>query len=325
MTNTSKILRIGVITAAVVGAVSIPATAFAANGTGLGMGTTSGWPMGIHQAGNAEDSAHPSHDRGRGGMQGQRAEEHLAKLAASLNVSVETLKAAILATRTELKDQKPATPNDRKGFEEKYLTTLAAKLNVSVDVLKQAMEANRPERPQARPEGRPERRGPQQHQQALATALGVTPEALKAAMVQAREATKPTTKPVDAAARHAHRDAYIAALAARLNVSVDAVKAALEQGKPAKPGKATKPVAADHRAMLQQGLAQMVANGRITQAQADQILADLDAGKPVGEVLKQFMPQRGGGDHRDGGDDRESGRGKGAGSQGQHGSRGERA
>ena len=34
----------------------------------------------------------------------------------------------------------------------------------------------------------------------------------------------------------------------------------------------------------------------MTQAQADQILADFDAGKPVMDALKQFLPQ--GGDHR---------------------------
>lgn len=326
MSGQSKALRIGVITAAVVGTVAIPATAFAASGTGMGMpsiveSAAEHAQMRYTQMSGGGQFAHPSHDRGRGGMQGPQADAHLAKLAASLNVSVDMLKAAIEATRTELKDQKPATPNDRKAFEGKYLATLAAKLNVSVDTLKQAMEANRPQRPQ----GRPDRGGPRQHQQALATALGVTPEALKAAMEQAREATKPATKPADAAGRQAHHDAYIAALAAKLNVSVDKLKAALEQGKPARSGNATKPAAADHRAVLEQGLAQMVASGRITQAQTDQILADLDAGKPVGKVLKQFMPQRGDGDHRDGGDNRGPGRGQGTGSQGQHGPRGERA
>ncbi|MEI6137503.1 MAG: hypothetical protein WCQ48_08880, partial [Chloroflexota bacterium] len=204
-------------------------------------------------------------------------------------------------TRTELAAQKPTTPADRKAFEALYATTLAAKLNVTVDALKAAEQANRPKLPEGGPKGphgpgRPggPERGMEQHLNALATALGVTPDALKTAMKAARDETKPTTKPADEAARKAHEQAFVASLAAKLNLPVAQVQAAIEKAKPAPPAK---PTAAEQKAMLAPRLAEMVKSGKLTQAQADQILADIDAGKPVFEVLKQFMPQLGGPQH----------------------------
>ena len=89
----------------------------------------------------------------------------------------------------------------------------------------------------------------------------------------------------DEAARTAHQQAVMAAFAAKLNVSVAQVQAAIEAAKPAKP------TTAEQRTTLSTRLGQMVTNGKLTQAQADKILADFDAGKPVMEILKQFMPQ----------------------------------
>lgn len=299
MRGPSKALRLGVITAAVLGAVAIPATAFAASPTETLRALAGTTAAGMHaRLTGAENSPHPSHDRGQGGPHGQPAEEHLAQLVASLNISVDTLKAAIEATRVELKDQKPGAPADRNAFEDKYLTTLAGKLNVSVDALKTAMEQNRPQRPE-RKDGddrrdRNERRSG--HFEAFAMALGVTPDALKTAMEAAGAETRPATKPADEAARQAQQQAYIAALAAKLNLTVEKVTAALEQTKPTPPPQReqrAKPTAAEQKAMLQPRLAAMVQSGKLTQAQADQILADIDAGKPVFEVLKQYMPQLG--------------------------------
>ena len=301
MADQNKALRIGAITAAVVGAIAIPATAFAASGYGNGIVERAGAVTGIagmQTHGRTADFAGPGH---RGGPGGAQSDEQLAKLAASLNVSVDALKTALEETRAELQAQKPATPADRKAMAEQHLTILAGKLNVTVDALKAAMEANRPARPEGAGPGQhgpkgDRRGGPEggQRLESLATALGVTPEALKAAMQAAREETKPTTRPADREAAQAQHDAYIAALAAKLNVSVDQLNAAMEANHPAKPAK---PTAAEQRSMLEPRLAAMVTSGKITQDQANQILADLDAGKPVFEVLRQFMPQLGGGEH----------------------------
>ena len=274
MAGQSKALRIGIIAAAVVGTVAIPATAFAASATDFGTHSMASTSAAIHaQQDNDEDYAGPADGRG-----GPQAEAHL--------------------------------------------TTLAAKLNISVDVLKKAMEANRPQHAK-RADG-VQRHDGSTHLQTLATALGVTPEALKAATQAAREATKPTTKPTtrpDEATRQAHEQAYIAALAAKLNLSVDKVKAAIEQTKPTPPAK---PTTAQQKAMIAPRLAEMVKSGKLTQVQADKILADIDAGKPVFEVLKQFMPQLGGGDHRPGQKGPQTGpsQQQRPGQQGQHGPRG---
>ncbi|MDA0302163.1 MAG: hypothetical protein O2822_06515, partial [Chloroflexi bacterium] len=61
-----------------------------------------------------------------------------------------------------------------------------------------------------------------------------------------------------------------------------------------KPAKPARPTAEQQRTMLEPRVTQMVASGKVTQAQADQILADLDAGKPAFEALKQVMPGLGG-------------------------------
>ena len=64
--------------------------------------------------------------------------EGMERLAKALNVSVDTLKQAVEATRTELKDTKPTTAAERQAFRDQYEATLAAKLHISVDALKQA-------------------------------------------------------------------------------------------------------------------------------------------------------------------------------------------
>ena len=308
----NKALRIGAITAAVLGTVAIPATAFAATSSGHSILATA---AGIHaqqQSGDSKDFAGPA-DRG------PRGAEHLAALATALNTTPEALKAAIKAAHEETKPAtRPTTEAERQAQRLKYETALAAKLNVTVDALKAALEANKPAHG---PGGKGERRGPGLAK--LATALNTTPEGLEAAMKAAREETKPATKPTTDAEREAQRAKFEAALAAKLNVTVDQLKAALEANKPARPAK---PTTAEMKAMIQPRLTQMVSKGTITQAQADQILADIDAGKPVFEVLKQFMPKLGGDHKGPGGPGGEHGRGPGgAGAPGQRGQQGPRA
>ena len=70
-----------------------------------------------------------------------RGEPRLDALAKALNVSVDTLKQAVEATRTELKDTKPTTAAERQAFRDQYEATLAAKLHISVDALKQAEQS----------------------------------------------------------------------------------------------------------------------------------------------------------------------------------------
>ncbi len=83
----SKALRIGVITAAVVGTVAIPATALAANSSGVGMHTFTGASANVEgRARGSEHFAGPAH--GRGGAPG---EAHLTALAASLSVTADAL------------------------------------------------------------------------------------------------------------------------------------------------------------------------------------------------------------------------------------------
>ncbi|MEI7924634.1 MAG: hypothetical protein WCI61_00370 [Chloroflexota bacterium] len=324
----NKALRIGAITAAVLGTVAIPATAFAATSSGHSALAT---VAGIHaqqQGGDSENFDGPA-DRGpRGGG------AHFEALAKALNTTPDALKAAIKAAHEETKPAtKPTTDAEREAQRAKYEAALAAKLNVTVDALKAALEANKPAHGPGGPGGKGERRGPGAEGPGiakLATALNTTPDKLEAAMKAAHEETKPATKPTTDAEREAQRAKFEAALAAKLNVTVDQLKAALEANKPAKP------TAAEMKAMIQPRLTQMVSKGTITQAQADQILADIDAGKPVFEVLKQFMPQLGGdhkgpggpgGDHKGpGGPGGEHGRGPGgAGAPGQRGQQGPRA
>lgn len=294
MTGTGKALRVGVITAAVVGTVGIPATVFASSATGLHIGSFVGSSM-VRQVVDGDSAEHPAHQRGF--RADAEAGVHLEGLAASLGVSVDVLQAAIVETRTELAAQRPERPEDREAFHDLYLATLAAKLNVTVDALQAAQEENRPERP-TRPERSERPRGPAlgigAHLEAVATALGVTPEALQAAVQAARESTKPDARPEDEAAREALRATFVATLAANLGLSVEQVQAALDAAQPA--GQPERPTTEEQRAMLEPRLALMVESGKLTQAQADQILADLEAGKPVFEVLRQFLPRLGG-DH----------------------------
>ncbi|MGE3858166.1 MAG: hypothetical protein AB7G21_14525, partial [Dehalococcoidia bacterium] len=113
------------------------------------------------------------------------------------------------------------------------------------------------------------------------------------------------------AALHA---AYEAALAAKLGVSVESLQAAIEANKPERPAQ---PSAEEQRARVAAHLERMVASGTVTQEQADQILADIDAGKPVFEVLRQLMPQLGEGRGERGPGDRGPGKGRGPSAQGQ--------
>ena len=152
MTVQNKVLRIGVIAAAVVGTVAIPATAFAAtSGTGLPSfaATTAAIQAPANHVVDIDGQAGPGQ---RGG--GAKAEAGLTKLVASLNDSVDAFKEAMKAAREETKPAtKPATKPDeatRQAHQDAFLASFAGKLGISVDALKAAMEASKTPPPRSR-------------------------------------------------------------------------------------------------------------------------------------------------------------------------------
>lgn len=117
----------------------------------------------------------------------------------------------------------------------------------------------------------------------LATALGITPEALAAAVKAARAAVPALTdeQKADPAAREAHAAAIEAAMAEELGITVDALNAAQATVKAeveAKKGErraAAEDKAEAHFAKL---LDRLVGAGIITQAHADEALAQFKQG-----------------------------------------------
>ncbi len=104
----------------------------------------------------------------------------------------------------------------------------------------------------------------------IASVLGVTSDQLRAAMQQVGQAQKPATRPAappTAEERAARQSAFEAALAAELStstgvsVSADAVRNAFQAAQTA--------AQAQHLAQLKTRLDQAVADGRLTQTQAD--------------------------------------------------------
>jgi hypothetical protein len=123
-------------------------------------------------------------------------------------------------------------------------------------------------------EWRQERRAARQ--EAMAAQLGITVEEYRAAVVAAHEAVVAELGPIDPdnppddAALSARRDARQAALAEALGISVDELRAAA-------------------RVVLEDRLDELVANGRITQEQADEALAAFDDGV-LYEYLQEHRP-----------------------------------
>lgn len=183
--------------------------------------------LGIAQSATAakdatSNSARPGAKRGGGPM----SSAQLAAIAKTLGVTSAQLKSALDASR-------PAKPTGGKPGPDAMATALAAALNVDVAKVKEILDANRPAKPAAgaRPAqgARPAKPDQSKLIAALATGLSIDEATVKAALDKIEAAHK---------ADHSVREtAMYAAVAKELGLSTDAVKAAFEANRPAKPAK----------------------------------------------------------------------------------------
>jgi hypothetical protein len=189
--------------ASLVGATSIGAAEAASSGSGTQTGKQGG------------------HGPKRGGP---LSSAQLSKIAASLGVTTDALKAALDANR-------PARPSGDgpKGGPQQFASDLASALGVDTSAVKTILDANRPARPASRPAPGTKPAKPDTTALVAALSSGLN---LDEATVQAAFDKLEASHRADETARHA---AMYAALAKSLNVSSDAVKAAFEAALPAPP------------------------------------------------------------------------------------------
>ena len=234
-------------------------------------------------------------------------------LATALGVTPEALKAAMEAARTatpKLTAEQAKDKTARDANHAAYQAALAKNLGITVEKLQTAQTSIAPAPDDRKGHGGPGH-GPGgirgAGNEALAKALGIDVATLTAAEKAVREALPkpaftPGTRP-DQAALDALRAQHTAALAAKLGISVDALNAAQ--------AKVKAEFEAAHQArateMLANVLAKAVTDGKITQAKADEIKAQVaqggDAAKAARETLRTLLggadrPQRGPGGGR---------------------------
>jgi Clp amino terminal domain, pathogenicity island component len=164
----------------------------------------------------------PAHSGPRPG--GPMPAAQLNAIAKTLGVTSAQLKAALEATRPE----KPAR-GDRPDHGAGLASELATALGVDVAQVKTILDANRPAKPTAgaRKQGKPGKPDDSKLVAALASGLNID-----RATVQAAFDKLATTRRAEHDARET---AMYAAIAAKLGVSADAVKAALEANRPTRP------------------------------------------------------------------------------------------
>lgn len=117
----------------------------------------------------------------------------------------------------------------------------------------------------------------------VASMLGVDEETLRAAVDSVREALRPAERPAVPPAeeeREAKRAEFQAALAAELGVTAEQVDAAFEAAKPTEEEIAA--ARAERLAEAAERLAEAVAEGRLTQEEADTILDRIESGEGPG-------------------------------------------
>ncbi len=281
MIGKTKILT-GLAAAAVIGSAAVPFVASAQQS-----GTPSSAP-----------GATPLH----GGMRGGTA------LATALGVTPEALATAMKAAREATPKLAPEQMRDeaaRAANRAAYEAALAANLGITVEALQAAHQSVAPARGEHRGPGGAGLKGPGgpggMHglgNQALATALGIDVATLNAAQAAVRqEMTKPAFTPgtrPDPATLEAMKAQHQSALAAKLGISVDALNAAQE--------KVRAEFEAQHTAraaeMFSTVLAKAVADGKITQAKADELAAQFaqggDAAKEAFKALREAVGAPGG-------------------------------
>ena len=173
--------------------------------------------FGVAQAATSATGAaadRPAHRHG-----GPLASAQLGAIAKQLGVTTAQLKAAMQAA-------KPAPPADGAARPDRFASALATALGADLAKVREILDANRPAKPArgTKPSAKPSNT---KLIAALASGLDLDTVTVKAALDKVEAARK-----ADHAAREA---AMYAAVAAELNLSTDAVRAAFEANRPAKP------------------------------------------------------------------------------------------
>ena len=185
-----------------------------------------GGGLGVAQAASGDAGSRPARSGQPGGPMSSAS---LAKIASTLGVTTAQLKAAMAANRTN----PSARPADGARRGDGMATELAAALGVEAAEVQAILTANRPAKPAAgTAAARPPRGARPSNTKliaALASGLNLDTAKVKAAFAKIEAARK-----AEHAARHA---AMYAAIASDLGVGADAVKAAFEANRPAKPAR----------------------------------------------------------------------------------------
>lgn len=212
-------------------------------------------------------------------------------LATALGVEPAALEAAVkaaLETTPKPEGENRKDPAAREAYQDALLANIATGLGITVEQWQAAIESLKSAKDD---DGEHEGKHEKVLGRKLADALGITSDALAAAVQAARAAVTPLTdeQKADPAAREAHRTALEAAIAQELGITVeafDAAQAAVKAEALAKKDErreAHEAKAAEHFRHL---LGRLVAAEIITQAQADEILTQYNLG---GEAKEQVI------------------------------------
>ena len=233
-------------------------------------------------------SAHGADDGERAAQSVQAAAKVRASGALATALGVEpaaleaAIKAAIEATPKPASDDKK-DPAAREAYRTAFEANLAAGLGLTVEQLHTAIKASRTATVER-----------VEHEnilgRKLADALNITPDALAEAVKAARAAVPPLTgeQQRDSAVREAYAAAVEAAIAQHLGITLEAFNAAQAAAKTetGERREAAKEKAQEH---FLQVLNRLVGAGVITQAQADEILAQYNlGGEAQAQVVKRL-------------------------------------
>jgi hypothetical protein len=185
----------------------------------LGAGGLSAAQAATTSTDSSSSTARPGPKRG-----GPMSTAQLAATARTLGVTSAQLKAALDASR-------PARPTgERPDRGAQMATALATALGADADEVKEILDANRPAKPAAgakRTGARPAKPSNTKLVAALASGLNIDTAKVKAAFATIEAAHK--------AEHEAREQAMYAAVAKELDLGADAVEAAFEANRPAKP------------------------------------------------------------------------------------------